>query len=75
LHPIVLAINQIGMDLTVALDRIWDTCPDDLSAVEYLPLISNKMFFHKPHKRAMEVLSKMIQEAYQAEKDHSSHAK
>jgi hypothetical protein len=22
LHPIVLAINQIGMDLTVALDRI-----------------------------------------------------
>jgi hypothetical protein len=63
LHPLVVAINQTGMDLLNILDAIWDDDPIDDISLEYLPLISTKSYFHS-EKQKGEYLSGIIIEVY-----------
>jgi hypothetical protein len=60
LHPLVWAINQTGLDLSIALSTIWDEQCPDVSPVEYLPIVSLKSYFETPRKGSNEYLSKLI---------------
>lgn len=64
LHPLVWAINQTGMDLSIALSAIWDEPNPDVAPVEYLPLVSNKSYFSKPRAASQKYLSKLILDTY-----------
>jgi hypothetical protein len=63
LHPLVWAINQIGLELSDTLSRLWDDESFDVAPVEYLPLISLGSFFAKPRSRS-EYISKIILDTY-----------
>lgn len=71
LHPLVWAINQTGLDLSIALSSIWDEQSPDITPVEYLPIVSSKSYFHKPLKRSNEYLSKLVLDAYKDLKSKS----
>jgi hypothetical protein len=71
LHPLVWAINQTGMDLSIALSMIWDDESADMAPVEYLPIISNESYFHTPRKQSMEYLSKLIISVFNELRDES----
>jgi hypothetical protein len=60
LHPLVWAINQTGLDLSIALSTIWDEPSPDVAPVEYLPIVSSKSYFETPRKGSQEYLSKVI---------------
>jgi hypothetical protein len=64
LHPLVWAINQTGLDLSIALSTIWDEQSPDVAPVEYLPIVSSKSYFHKPHKRSTELLAGLIVDVF-----------
>jgi hypothetical protein len=64
LHPLVWAINQTGLDLSIALSTIWDEQDPDVAPVEYLPIVSNKSYFSKPNSAKREYLSKLILDVY-----------
>jgi hypothetical protein len=67
LHPIVWAINQTGMDLSIALSMLeFDENPTVLP-VEYLPIVSLKSYFFQPKKASKEYLSKLIISVYKAQ--------
>mmetsp|Transcript_3473 Transcript_3473/g.6178 ORF Transcript_3473/g.6178 Transcript_3473/m.6178 type:complete len:254 (+) Transcript_3473:41-802(+) len=69
LHPIVWAINQTGLDLSIALSTIWDEQSPDISPVEYLPIVSSKSYFSKPRKAKNQFLSELILDVYKDLKD------
>lgn len=50
LHPLVWAINQTGLDLSIALSSIWDDEAQIESPVEYLPIVSSESYFFSPRK-------------------------
>jgi hypothetical protein len=60
LHPLVWAINQTGLDLSITLSTIWDEQCPDVSPVEYLPIVSPESYFETPRKGSKEFLSKLI---------------
>jgi hypothetical protein len=60
LHPLVWAINQTGLDLSITLSTIWDEQSPDVAPVEYLPIVSSKSYFETPRKGSQEYLSKVI---------------
>jgi hypothetical protein len=60
LHPLVWAINQTGLDLSIALSTIWDDESPDVAPVEYLPIVSSRSFFLKPKTGRSQLLSKVI---------------
>lgn len=60
LHPLVWAINQTGLDLSIALSTIWDEPNPDVSPVEYLPIVSSNSYFHTPRKASTEYVSGLI---------------
>jgi hypothetical protein len=64
LHPLVWAINQTGLDLSIALSTIWDEPSPDVAPVEYLPIVSTRSYFHTPHKRSREFLASIILDVY-----------
>jgi hypothetical protein len=64
LHPLVWAINQTGLDLSIALSQIWDEQSPDVAPVEYLPIVSTKSYFHTPRKRSIEFLAGIILDVY-----------
>jgi len=64
LHPLVWAINQTGLDLSIALSTIWDEQSPDVSPVEYLPIVSTRSYFHTPRKRSLEYLAGVILDVY-----------
>lgn len=64
LHPLVWAINQTGLDLSIALSAIWDEPSPDAAPVEYLPIVSSRSYFHTPRKQSKEFLSKLILDVY-----------
>lgn len=64
LHPIVWAINQVGLELNEILPKIWDDS-DDVEPVEYLPIPGSKVYFHQRKLRG-EYLSKLIIDSYQS---------
>jgi hypothetical protein len=63
LHPLVWAINQTGLDLSIALSSIWDDESPDVAPVEYLPIVSSESYFTS-RKSANEFLSKVILDVY-----------
>jgi hypothetical protein len=65
LHPLVWAINQTGMDLSIALSTIWDEQSPEVAPVEYLPIVSLDSYFHTPRKQSTEYLSKLILSAFE----------
>jgi hypothetical protein len=71
LHPLVVAINQTGMDLLNIMDAIWDDDPRDDVSLEYLPLISTKSYFHS-EKQKGEYLSRIIIDVYTNLKQENS---
>jgi hypothetical protein len=60
LHPLVWAINQTGLDLSIALSTIWDEPHPDVSPVEYLPIVCSNSYFHTPRKASTEYVSGLI---------------
>jgi hypothetical protein len=70
LHPLVWAINQTGLDLSICLSRIWDDEGPDVAPVEYLPIVSSKSYFHNRKTRG-EYLSKLIIDTYTELRDES----
>jgi hypothetical protein len=60
LHPLVWAINQTGLDLSIALSTIWDEQSPDVAPVEYLPIVSSKSYFDTPRRGGSEYLSELI---------------
>jgi len=73
LHPIVWAINQTGLDLSIALSQIWDEQSPDVAPVEYLPIVSTRSYFHTPRKRSTEFLAGIILDIYnEIENEHKS---
>jgi hypothetical protein len=64
LHPIVWAINQTGIDMSIALSTIWDEPSPDVAPVEYLPIVSSKSYFSTPRKASKEYLSKLILDVF-----------
>jgi hypothetical protein len=60
LHPLVWAINQTGLDLSIALSTIWDEQSPDVAPVEYLPIVSSKSYFHTPRKASTEYVSGLL---------------
>jgi hypothetical protein len=64
LHPLVWAINQTGLDLSIALSTIWDEPSPDVSPVEYLPIVSTRSYFHTPRKRSTEYLAGVIVDVF-----------
>jgi len=60
LHPLVWAINQTGLDLSIALSTIWDEQSPDVAPVEYLPIVSSDSYFHTPRKASKEHVSELI---------------
>jgi len=65
LHPIVWAINQTGLDLSIALSTIWDEQSPDVAPVEYLPLVSSESYFHTPRKAGTEYVSGLLMEIFE----------
>jgi hypothetical protein len=63
LHPLVWAVNQIGLDLSDALTHLWDGESLDVLPVEYLPIVSSKSFFHN-RKVKGEFLSKILIDSF-----------
>jgi hypothetical protein len=63
LHPLVWAVNQTGLDLSIALSLIWDDSTD-VYPVEYLPMVSNKSFFNTPRKEGAMWLSSLFLEIF-----------
>jgi hypothetical protein len=66
LHPLVWAVNQIGLDLSDTLTHLWDGESKDVLPVEYLPLVYTKSFFHN-RKTGKEFLSKILKVSIQQE--------
>jgi hypothetical protein len=64
LHPLVWAINQTGLDLSIALSTIWDEQSPDVAPVEYLPIVSSDSYFHTPRKASKEHVSELIIEIF-----------
>jgi len=64
LHPLVWAINQTGLDLSIALSTIWDEQCPDVAPVEYLPIVSSRSYFSTPRKASTEFLSKLILDVF-----------
>ena len=62
LHPIVWAINQIGLDLCDKLTALYDE-EEGVSPVEYLPIPSSKAFFHS-RKTSGIFLSRIIIDSF-----------
>lgn len=60
LHPLVWAINQTGLDLSIALSTIWDEQSPDVAPVEYLPIVSTESYFHSPRRASREYISDLI---------------
>jgi hypothetical protein len=69
LHPIVWAINQVGLDLSDKLTILWDES-DEICPVEYLPNPSSKAFFHSRKSRGI-YLSKIIIDSFNELKNES----
>jgi len=63
LHPIVWAVNQVGLELNDILSTIWDES-NDVEPVEYLPIPGSKVYFNQRKLRG-EYLSKLIIDSYQ----------
>lgn len=59
LHPIVWAINQTGLDLSIALSTIWDEVAQSVSPVEYLPIVDLTSYYSN-RKTVGEYLSTSI---------------
>jgi hypothetical protein len=70
LHPLVWAINQIGLDLSDALTHLWDGESKDVLPVEYLPLVSTKSFFFD-RKAKGEFLSQILIDSFKELNNHS----
>lgn len=64
LHPLVWAINQTGLDLSIKLSTIWDEQSPDVAPVEYLPIVSSKSYFSTPRRASKELLSKLILDTF-----------
>jgi len=64
LHPLVWAINQIGLELSMILSVLWDDESLEMSPVEYMPLISTKSFFQRNNAKA-EYISELILSIHQ----------
>jgi hypothetical protein len=62
LHPIVWAINQVGLDLCDKLTILWDEA-EEISPVEYLPNPSLKAYFHARKNKNI-YLSKIIIDSF-----------
>jgi hypothetical protein len=69
LHPLVWAVNQTGLDLSIKLSTIWDEQDPDVSPVEYLPVVSNESYFSKPKTGRVKFLSELILDVYTNLKD------
>jgi hypothetical protein len=72
LHPIVWAINQTGLDLSIALSTIWDEQDPDVAPVEYLPMVSSESYFHTPRKAGTEYVSSLLIEIFNEMSDEPS---
>jgi hypothetical protein len=59
LHPLVWALNQTGLDMSICLSTIWDEPSPDVAPVEYLPVVNSKSYFHN-RKTMTAYLSKLI---------------
>lgn len=64
LHPLVWAINQTGLDLSIKLSTIWDEQSPDVAPVEYLPIVSSNSYFHTPKKASTEYISELILDVF-----------
>jgi hypothetical protein len=64
LHPIVWAINQTGLDLSIALSTIWDEQDPDVAPVEYLPMVSSESYFNTPRKAEAGYVSALLMDIF-----------
>jgi len=62
LHPLVWAINQIGLDLCDILTALWDES-EGISPVEFIPNPSTKPYFHSRKSKGV-YLSKIIIDSF-----------
>jgi len=62
LHPMVWAINQVGLDLCDILTALWDES-EEPSPVEFIPNPSTKPYFHSRRSKG-EYLSKIIIDSF-----------
>jgi len=73
LHPLVWAINQTGLDLSIALSSIWDEQSPGVAPVEYLPIVSSESYFHTPRKAGTEYVSGLLLDIFNELSNEPSH--
>jgi hypothetical protein len=72
LHPLVWAVNQTGLDLSIALSSIWMDDAQNASPVEYLPIVSTKSYFPLSNERQKnQYLSELILSTFEELREES----